>query len=264
MQIIVPDPEWTALEAGIKPAVRIALRASDAHRLADGLRSRGASVVTSEHRVRFGLREPETILYVAKNAARAEALRDAEARTLDTATSGDRREAHREVGRLLGYPSCCVDQYIDVITAFDALPETLRTSSEDYLHARAALPATRTFPHSRVNPLLLTSRIRLVTFYPCRYDCPDALEYANALHAAMMRKDRKAAEALDEALACTVALSPMGARALIENGHAKAPPRPLGMTDERGDQAFAVALDRAMGLGESLEGMLTVSFRRAE
>src|SRR4051812_17731967 len=96
---IVPDPEWTALEAGLKPAVRITVRPADAPRLAAGLASRGAKVVLAPRRIRLGRREPETVLYVARSMAMAERVRDAEHATLDPAASAEvRSQAHRDLG----------------------------------------------------------------------------------------------------------------------------------------------------------------------
>lgn len=270
MTLSGPDPEWTALEAGLKPAVRIAVRPADAHRLAAGLRARGAAVVLSQSRIRLGRREPETILYVARSDASAEHIRDVENATLPSADagSGTRSDAHRELGLLLGYPRCCVDAFLTTTAVFDDPEGARQAIIEDVLHARAASAATRTHPRARVNALLIGSRVRLVTFYPCSYDCGAALAYADALHAALARKDAVAAEALDRALACTIALGPDGARALLIAGddgrqHAETPPRPSGMRDERGDARFATMLNHALTGGTIPDAVLVIAFSHA-
>jgi hypothetical protein len=262
---VPPDPEWIALEAGLKPAVRIALRDGDAQKLAAGLASRGAAVVLGHARVQFEGRERETVLYVARRRDDAEALRDAESRALGVESDRVRLDAHREMGRLLGYPRCCVDAFLEVAATFDAPDAANARECEDVLHARGAISRTRGLAHARVNPLLLSSRMRLVTFYPCRYDCTFAVAYANALHAAIARKDARAASELDRVLACEIALASHGARALIETdaqGHRRAvpPPRPNGMPDHRNDRAFADAIDAALARGAAPEVALRIVF----
>ena len=243
------------------------MRDGEAQRLARGLRARGAAVVLADEPARFDRSERQTIVYAARSLDRAEAVRAAEQATLATDSSVSRIESHRELGRLLGYPRCCVDAFLSVTSAFDVPGASYQGRDEDVLHAQGALARTAGHPHARLNPLLLSSRIRLVTFYPCRYDCEPALRYADALSTAIARKDRAAALQLDAALACEVILAANGARALVERAddgtrRAAAPPLPPGMPDSRGDQAFAASIDEFVRCGATVESAaLSIVFR---
>jgi hypothetical protein len=272
MGTVPPDPEWTALEAGLKPAVRVTIAPAHAARLAEGLAARGAHVVAASRRIRFASGPPETVLYIARSRATAEALREAEAHTLarDDLSPAERRTAHVRLGTLLGYPACCVEAYAARAAAFDR-PGALGETAEDYLQAGHALAATRAAPRARLNNLLLSARIRLVTFYPCAYDCPAAGAYADALAAAVARKDAAAALALDADLRCVVALAPRGARAILVPApdaperwvDARPPPRPNGAMFARGDEAFARALAERLAAGAPPPAdVLVVAFAR--
>jgi hypothetical protein len=187
--------------------------------------------------------------------------------TLDVEADNSKRlAAHRELGRSLGYPACCVEAYVCIAADFDVQGPS-RALHEDFVHARAALARTATFAHGRLNPLLLSSRIRLLTFYPCRYDCPMALKYADAVYEAMERKAPRAAAALDAALACRMLLAPSGERALLLESpggalRAVAPGRPPGATDQRGDRAFVRSLGSMKTQAEVPQGLLLIDFRR--
>jgi hypothetical protein len=266
LALTTPDPDWTALEAGIKPAVRIRLGAFDASRLATVLEARGAAVVMSSTPLHAGDSSDDVVLYVSRSHARAEGLRDIERCTLEVeADTPTRLAAHRELGRSLGYPACCVDAYVRIVSDFDAQGPA-RALHEDFVHARAALARTTSFAHARLNPLLLSSRIRLLTFYPCRYDCLEALEYVDAVYQAMKHKDPRAADELDAALACRIVLAPSGERALLSHSadgslRAVAPTRPRGSTDLRGDRAFARSLGSMATQADLPRDLLLIDFR---
>ena len=52
--------------------------------------------------------------------------------------------------------------------------------AEDYVSSRAAWVIA---PDARVNPLLMRAGAQLVSFYPCRFDCPRAVALAESLRA---------------------------------------------------------------------------------
>jgi hypothetical protein len=63
--------------------------------------------------------------------------------------------------------------------------------AEDYVASRAAWVSA---PDARVNPLLMRAGAQLVSFYPCRFDCPRAVALAESLRAVV------AARALQQAV----------------------------------------------------------------
>ncbi|MBK8696328.1 MAG: hypothetical protein IPN17_29680 [Deltaproteobacteria bacterium] len=76
--------------------------------------------------------------------------------------------------------------------------------------ARAAWVAA---PDARVNPLLMRAGAQLVSFYPCRFDCPRAVAMAEGLRAVLAARDPGAARALMATLSRAVVIASDGARA---------------------------------------------------
>lgn len=207
------DAEWAALALGIKPAIRRTAKPDEADAAAAQLTARGAKVVRARTLARLGGRDV-AVLYAARAVADAEALRDAEEPVLPGVSRSDSGAAqHREVGRRLGFPACCVDAFCARIErGVDTLPDGTRGLSEDYVALRDAWVAR---PDARVNNLLMTSRWQLVSHYPCRYDCVWSRRYADAVLVAYTQRDPRGASLLVELLARTVAVAPDGARAIV-------------------------------------------------
>ncbi|MFT3769686.1 MAG: hypothetical protein QM820_29975 [Minicystis sp.] len=256
------DPELVALLAGLKPAIRVTASPDRAGEVAAKYRARGLKVVEAAEVVSIGGRKV-VILYVARAEAHAILVRDAEARVLPgrvvTDTAAD-REAHREVGRRLGFPRCCVEAFCTrVERGVDRLasggPGGL---AEDYVAAREAWVER---PDARVNNLLFAARIKLVSFYPCRYDCAVAIRFAQAVHEAIARVQPGAAHVLLDALAQPIAIAPSNARAMVMLGddgriaRAEAPRDPAGQVVSPADEAFAASIAGAMvKAGGEIEG----------
>jgi len=70
---------------------------------------------------------------------------------------------------------------------------------EDFVAAECAARGSRQCL-GRLNDLVPDRRVRIVTFYPCRYDCPTASAYAAAVFAAAVKVDALAAAELRAAL----------------------------------------------------------------
>ena len=208
------DVEWVAYTAGLKPALRRTVDPARAEEVAARMRASGAVVLRARETAVFGARE-EVVLYVAPTERDAEALRDAEASVLPgRVRAADPSGAHRAVGRALGFPACCVDAFCArVARGVDRLvargPGGL---SEDYVAARAAWVPR---PDARVNPLLMRVGAQLVSFYPCRFDCPAAVAQASALLDEVGRRSPEAARALMAALSRSVVVAADGARAQV-------------------------------------------------
>jgi len=203
--VIVTAPlETLAFGIGIKPALRVRLAEPAAReREADRWRERGASVVAHAG-----------LLYVARDEATAAALREAEAAVLpdgplrppDAAV----RDAHRTLGRLLGYPRCCVEAFVERLARGVEVRADGGRAAEVVVAAEDALRRGRR-RHARLS-FFLPKRRALVPFDPCAFDCQPAMLYADALLSAYSERDRTAANELAGALLGEVRLAADGAR----------------------------------------------------
>jgi hypothetical protein len=238
------DPELAALEAGLRPAVRVSVDPEQAEEVAGRFRSRGLPLVWARAPASVGGR-PVSLMYVGLTLRDAEAARDAEAGCLPGAqATAPNLEDHRALGIALGFPRCCVDAYCA------RLARGLEALAEDYLAARDAWVAR---PHPWLNQLLLACGVRLVTFYPCRYDCASALAYARAVMEAIRGRDEEAARDLGRDLSRAVAIAPSGARALVElAGGAVAGAR--GALDEHDSRLAAAITGGAVGPDGAIAG----------
>lgn len=245
------DVEWLAFTAGLKPAVRRTVDPARADEVAARFVREGAVVLRADRHAVLGGRE-QVVLYAARSHDLAAALRDAEATVLPGhPTEGDVLAAHRAVGTALGFPACCVGAFCErlargVDRLVDGGPGGF---AEDYVAARAAWVAA---PDARVNPLLMRAGAQLVSFYPCRFDCPRAVAMAEGLRALLAVRDPGAARALMATLSRAVVIAGDGARAqaVVEGAtvvRAAAPTRE-GVGDPR-DGSLADALVGA-GVGE--------------
>ena len=182
--------EELALAAGLKPMVRQLL---DPHEL-DGAarrfeRAGFLAVVGREYRRRDdGLYDPSSAagprvaLLVGRDASR---LADAQACERD---NGD--DATRALGRLLGYPRCCVEAFLE-------LEVRLRTNLR---LATAAWKRTAGSPLPRLNALDLTV-FHFVPWAPCSYRCELSARYADAVAALVGRRFGAFVTAIDGVLA---------------------------------------------------------------
>jgi hypothetical protein len=243
------DPEWVAFTTQLKPAIRITVEPGGAESITPRFAAQGATVVKADALATIGGREVE-VLYVARSEADAIALRDAEAVILPGRKVGDlNREllAHQELGRLLGFPRCCVESFC---ARMGRGVERSASSgegclAEDYRVAREAwVPC----PDGLLNHFLLAARIRLITFYPCRYDCPVAVRYARAVLRVVAHTQPAAAQEMMDQLGRPIAISPSNARAVVVIGPerairgASAPRNPAGQVVCEADAAFAASL----------------------
>lgn len=204
------DAEWVAFAAGLKPMVRRTADPSDADAAESRLRSLGAPVVLRSAVMSVGGRDA-VVLYAARRLDDAEALRALEAAI--THGPGD-APTHREIGRRLGFPPCCTEAFCErVARGVDRLTDDGPGGfSEDYVAARAAWVAR---PGPWTNPLLMAARAQLVSFYPCRYDCPVATRYARAVYERLRAKAPEAAAATLEKLSRPVVVAHDGARVTV-------------------------------------------------
>lgn len=238
------DIEWIAFNAGLKPSIRRTVDPAALERTEALFRESGAVVLRARQTALLGGRE-QMVLYVARSTAHADALREAEAPVLPgRGGSADAAARHRTIGRLLGFPECCVEAFLGRLArGVDRLVEGGPGGlAEDYVCARSAWVRAA---DARVNPLLMPVRAQLVSFYPCRYDCPAAVGRAESVRAHLAARQPKTAASLLGLLSRPVAIAPDGARALLELDDARAgvvraaaPRRSDGASDPR-DEALA-------------------------
>lgn len=208
------DVEEVAMAAGLKPASRVTVEPGEADEAAERARERGLHV---ERRgpVSLAGRSPVVLLYLSRDPALALGLAEAETplvRPGEPPSAEEAAAAHARLGRLLGFPACCVDAFCGRLrrgaepAGASREPEPASGTRpdgggehEDFVAAEEALRASGRLL-GRLNDLSSDRRVRLVTFYPCRYDCPAAADYAGALFAAAKEADPASAAALRSAL----------------------------------------------------------------
>jgi hypothetical protein len=181
------DTEWLALRAGVKPAFQRGVSGpEDAEAVA--ARFLAADFAVARARLATG----REIIYVAACQADADALRDAEAALLLSQAISFEREAValEEVGRRLGYPPCCVARRVarnrDKRLAaarrgwrwswpWRLLRGKMEPADEDYL---GAVDGWVERPAWELNRFALPGDMFLITFEPCTYSCPAAVNLA--------------------------------------------------------------------------------------
>lgn len=235
----MPDVEELAFRAGIKPALRISCKASEVDDVVRRLEAGGAHVRRGS-RVIEG--EELALVYVARSGAEAEQLRSVE-----------RADDHTlSLGALLGYPACCV-------AAYDQRARAGTSENDWYRSARAGWVSR---PMPRLNALLMVEGRSLLSFDPCRYDCPAAFELASRVADAVREVDSEWLEFAERQLALPIAVDRRGARAHVElegripDGRARiigawAPVSPRGDSRDK-DRALA---ERLAGRPVSHEGL---------
>jgi hypothetical protein len=211
--ITAHDVEWLALRRGFKPALRVATSAAEAADHEALFLRRGAVVVRASWQPPDA-RPPQEILYVARRLQDAEALRAVEAPLRDGGSAERLRDASLATGRLLGYPPCCAEAFVDRIERARGLGlDELRGLRKRALAAREAQVEA---PRWELNNLLLDERVRLITFEPCLYDCPLALRFARAVLREIVALSATDAAELHRRLAVAIALDPGGRKALVQ------------------------------------------------
>ncbi len=248
------DLEDLAFRAACKPGLRLTLAPDEADAAERRYREIGAHALRAAHALR--LEQGELIvLYVAWSRTGVEQMRDAEADCLRPSFIGPsearHREGHRALGRLLGFPPCCVEHFVvssgrwsqsglglaaripmrfaelvglraapvELLPPDDPRRLDLRAlarlprDAHDYVAARELLVP---HPDARLNHLLFTARLRLLSFYPCAYDCAGALEIADATLGALERIRPGGARSLLARLARPVLVGACGGRVVVE------------------------------------------------
>ncbi len=209
------DVEWLAVKAGLKPANRVTIDPERVGQLEARARREGFAVARGARVIEFPGRPPSVILYISPDAARARELVEAEAPLLPPESDRLRVDAaiplHTRLGALLGFPSCCVAEFGVRLRRGVTRRIDGRDAHEDFVAAECAARAAQQFL-GRLNDLSPNRRVRIVTFYPCRYDCAAAATYAAGVFAAAKAADPVAAAALRAAMLGEMAIAVDGTR----------------------------------------------------
>jgi hypothetical protein len=176
-------PEWIAFEAGLKPAIRVVFETSDElEALAADARAEGWGFYAPPAPLRF-THYTQRVCYVARTEEEARAIADLEA---PEGPDGVRvpsnlPDDNQRLGERLGYPACCTAEFARRLTHGVTRCPDDTMAHEDYAAAAWALAGTVT-PHWTLNNLLPDpAPPRLVTWFPCRYDCEASRRFAEAL-----------------------------------------------------------------------------------
>lgn len=233
------DLEYLAFRAGLKPAVRLTVSGADlaaagAHYLAVGghlafvelPEERGGNPRRPSPRVFRERTARGGALFVAHSPQEAQALAELE-RKLIRRGPHPKPSVHAEeaiaIGRGLGYPDCCVEAFAERLRGAPSrrfrgslgcrLRRRPTENSDDYVVARENWTPRA---DARLNHLLFRAGVKLLSYTPCRYDCPAALAQADLLLAELDRVEPGAGAGLLQQLAVTVVAAADHARAIVE------------------------------------------------
>jgi hypothetical protein len=204
--------EWIPFSAGVKPALRHEVPHARVEELVQWARRHGFVAAVAEE----NLRTPDAVVYVARTPEQVRALACADAPIVrapaGSIPSAELVRLQGRVGELLGYPACCVEAFVRRVEREVHRRIGGGEAHEHFVAAEEAAARTSVF-HGRLNDLLPQRAARLVSFFPCRYDCPAALAWADGVFAAIEARAPKLARELGEALVGRMVIGADGARA---------------------------------------------------
>lgn len=151
------EADEVALFAGLKPLLRQVLPSAELAGARARFERLGLAQGEATHRVSLPSTDG-TVLFVGRDEQRVREALECEASA----------EHDLELGRLLGYPRCCVEAYLQLSPP---------RHNVDAFHR--AFAASRTFA-PRLNCLDL-STFHFVSWLPCAFDCPTSRGYADAV-----------------------------------------------------------------------------------
>jgi len=186
-----------------------------------------------------GAVRPRRTLHVARRLSLARRARELDRMAADSGAHS--AEEHAALGKLLGYPACCVDAFVHMERRWpNALP------------IEAAARRTQRFD-PRLNNVQL-SRFAWIAHFPCRYDCPASLSLADRIIEAL--------RPLNPALTAHVEASLARPRLYLDDDHLGVVlgPRVVG----RGRVAFRALVDASVPEGAGQGGLPWPAWRGAD
>jgi hypothetical protein len=226
------DVEMVALAAGLRTATRALIPADQLGPVRTRYERAGLAAVVATAGRGYGP-EPHVIVYGGRTEADARLALEAE-NTRDGA----------ELGRLLGYPPCCIGFF------------TRARHPDQFEAARAAWVAR---PAPRLNTLLFGCGVRFISFEPCRFDCPRAIETADAIANALTCTSPASTARCDVELSQSVAIDATNARAVVSlnTSGCITSARPVPSVRDRPVPGAALALaERLVGARVGADGRL--------
>ena len=155
------EADEIALYAGLKPLIRQVLPIAQLVTARARFEALGLAIGVSEHRVTLPSTEG-TVLYVGRNA-----------RPVREAVLYEAMPDHdHELGRLLGYPRCCVEAYLEI-----APP---RRNVDAFARAASACEASGGAFAPRLNIVDLAI-FHYVSWLPCSFSCAFSRAFADAV-----------------------------------------------------------------------------------
>ena len=106
---------------------------------------------------------------------------------------------HREIGRMLGYPDCCIDFFNDVWLkdgCLDPMSEMALNTDGARVLDNGAIEVSG---HPYLNRLIRYFGFNIVPFFPCSFKCQEAIGFAKTWFSLMREYDEEAADACLEA-----------------------------------------------------------------
>jgi len=247
------DTEWLSFRRGLRPAIRIAVGPDWVDSVHKRFRNMGAKVERSDAEITIDGRV-QWILYVSHESATATNLKQNEAPLFfeaDSLSVDEKCDRHRVMGAYLGFPKCCVESYCQwTARGVGRLREGSDImASETYIAAREAWVPQ---PSWLLNDLFTTQRVRLVSFYPCSYDCSEATALAEKIVLEIERHHPERVDGFCDRLRQDVALGSWGQLGVVSALErvgaafrveaAEAPPGPEGRQPDQRDVEFCSEL----------------------
>jgi hypothetical protein len=165
-----------ALVAGLRPVIRELLSAAHLEKTRASFEARGFATLVSPRGS-----GPTRDGALSHKAATSEDTRRAvfvgrDRARLEAALAADLADDDRELGRLLGYPRCCVEAFVT----------TKRPPGASWVQRRnhdlydMSVRNTQGRPRPRLNMLDLNV-FHYISWSPCSFECPFSLRYADAV-----------------------------------------------------------------------------------
>ncbi len=159
---------------GIKPTARFPLHEYDVQKASMFCAAHNLSLVTSDFKIlkfvppdkgyankghRLPITSPmvgDVFVYIARSPELAQDIKTA-----------DFLDDHAVVGKLLGYPSCCIDFFV----------QNKEKIKDDDDYVRLALEHS-SIRHAELNVLARYFDVGLISHFPCSFDCNESLQLA--------------------------------------------------------------------------------------
>lgn len=202
-----------AVALGLKPLCRSGLTREDQPTLKP---LRSFAKKTGLHlKLYRSLYEPGPMFMIAGQASALKAFEAAVLAKASATTARDTAAATRKMGRILGYPPCCVEAFTlsepggnswsfprELSKRYDGAPIPFTMNFLHNFHSRSSSPKKEL--QRMLKAGYRSMELYLLPWIPCRWDCPASLAYAQRLHQELDKRLPAFARALRECLSMPV------------------------------------------------------------